>query len=149
MARSHRITPSRGELLGHRHMSSGGPYVTTTVYMFHDTQVYQEEPSGPTAGLAKVKAQERQGKPSSLTTGKVEVQAQTPKVPGGAPRRRSQSVGRGLGGSGKGRVIPAREKGALTALWPRVRNGPPTGLQLRPERQRRCRRKRPEMPLKI
>ena len=56
-------------------MNSGGPYVTTIVYMFYDAQVYQEEPSGPTAGVAKVKAQERQGKPLPLTTGKTEVQA--------------------------------------------------------------------------
>ena len=74
------------------------------------------EPLDPTTDMEEAKAQECQGKPSPLTTGKAEVQAQTPKVPGGAPRRRSQSVGRGLGGSGKGRVIPAREKGALTAL---------------------------------
>jgi hypothetical protein len=56
-------------------MSSGGPYITETVYMFHGAQVYQEEPSGPTAGVAEVEAQECQGKPSPQTTGKAEVQA--------------------------------------------------------------------------
>jgi hypothetical protein len=74
-------------------MSSGGPYVTTTVYMFHGAQVYQEEPSDPTTSVAEVKTQEHQGKPSPLATGKAEAQAQAPKALGGAPRRRSQSVG--------------------------------------------------------
>jgi hypothetical protein len=44
------------EMLGHRHMSSGGPYIIATIYMFHGAQVYQEEPSGPTAGVAEVEA---------------------------------------------------------------------------------------------
>jgi hypothetical protein len=92
--------------------------------MFHGAQVYQEEPSGPTTGVAKVKAQECQGKPSPLATKKAEVQAQTPKEPGRAPRQRLQSASR----SGSDRAIPAREKGALTPLWLRDGNGPPTGL---------------------
>ena len=49
-------------------MSSGGPYETTNVYVFYGAQVYLEEPSGPTAGLAKDKEQGRRGKASPLTT---------------------------------------------------------------------------------
>jgi hypothetical protein len=67
-------------------MGNGGPYVTTAVYMFRGAHVYQEEPSRRTAGVAEVKAQERQGKPSPQTIGKAEVQAQTPKAPRGALR---------------------------------------------------------------
>jgi hypothetical protein len=74
-ARSHQTLPLKGELLGNRHMSSGGLYVTTTFYMFYGAQVYQEEPLGPTAGVAEVEVEECQGKPSPQTTRKAEVQA--------------------------------------------------------------------------
>jgi hypothetical protein len=67
--------PSRGELLGYKHMSSGGPYITSTVYMLDGTQVYQEEPSDPTVGEAEAKTQGRQEEPSPLTTSKAKAQA--------------------------------------------------------------------------
>ena len=62
-------------VLGHRHMSSEGPYVTTIVCMFRGAQVYQEEPSDPIAGKAEAKTQEHRREPSPLIASKVEAQA--------------------------------------------------------------------------
>ena len=74
MACLHRTMPSRGDVLGHRHMSSGGLYITPTVWMCNGVQVGQKEPSEPANGMAKARMQRRQGvmcreadqRPSSL-----------------------------------------------------------------------------------
>jgi len=68
---------------------------------------------------------------------------------GGVHRRRLRSEGGGSGGSGGGYVVFAREKGVFTAPRPKIGDRPPMGLRLRPKEQRRCRRTRPGMPLRI
>ena len=73
----------------------------------------------------------------------------TLKMSGGVHRRRLRSKGEGSGGSGGGYVVFAREKGVFIAPWPKIRDGPPMGLRLRPKKQRWCRWTRPGMPLKI
>ena len=73
----------------------------------------------------------------------------TLKMFGGVHRRRLRSEGRGSGGSGGGYVLFAREKGVLTAPQPKIGDGPPMALRLKPKKQRRCRWTRPGMPLKI
>ena len=71
------------------------------------------------------------------------------KMSGGVHRQRLRNEGGGSGGSDVGYAIFAREKGVLAAPWPKIGDGPPMGLQLKPKKQRRCRWTRPGMPLKI
>ena len=71
------------------------------------------------------------------------------KMSGGVHRRRLRSEGGGSDGSGGGYAVFAREKGVLTAPWPKIGDRPPMGLRLKPKKQRRCRWTRPGMPLWI
>ena len=50
---------------------------------------------------------------------------------------------------GGGYAVFAQEKGALTAPRPKIEDGPPMGLRLKPKKQRRCRWTRSRRPLKI
>ena len=73
----------------------------------------------------------------------------TLKISGGVHRQRLRSKGGGFGGSGGGYAVFAREKGVLTAQRPKIGDGPPMVLRLKPKKQRHCRWARPGMPLKI